>query len=267
MKDIPDILGETLADGKTKTIYEHSEDPNLVVMYFKDDITAGDGAKHDVMEGKGVLHWEANKNMFELLNRNDIPTHYVSSPTERYSVVKKLEEKYELEVVARRIATGSYLKRYPEAIKGDLFDSLVVEFFYKDDVLNDPMVDERHLKVLKKKNKIYNESDKLVRDVFHTLEHAFEKQDHQLIDLKIEVGRVEDEVLVTDEITPDSFRLWPWTGKQKLIDIIGSGSNLNVIECLNEKGMKDKQLYREGKGLGKVKSGFETITEMTKEFT
>ena len=278
-------VGEKLLEGKTKIIYAHPEDPSSVIMYFKDDITAGDGATHDVIAGKGTLHWEANKNIFELLNSKGIQTHYKHSPAKRYTVVDRLDEKYELEVVARRIATGSFLKRYPEVAEGLLFNPLKVEFFYKDDVLNDPMVDERHLQLLLKQNPVYRNADSLVRATFAALEEKFLEQDHQLIDLKIEVGRVEDTIVVTDEITADSFRLWPYKShkdqeavtktlraepqnvlQQNMVGFLDNVLQENMLRFLDKEGMKDKQVYRDGGSLATVKTGFEKITEMTRAF-
>ena len=101
---------KTIIEGKTKIIYENPDDPKTVFMFFKDDITAGDGIKHDVIQGKALIDWQTNKDIFEYLNSKGINTHYVESPEEKVSIVKKLDFKINLEVVSRRIAAGSVLK-------------------------------------------------------------------------------------------------------------------------------------------------------------
>ena len=95
-----------IAEGKTKIIYENPDDPKTVFMVFKDDITAGDGVKHDVLAGKARLDWQTNKDIFELLNRRGVETHYIDSPEEKVSLVRKLDQKIDLEVVTRRVAAG-----------------------------------------------------------------------------------------------------------------------------------------------------------------
>ena len=133
-----------LAEGKTKIICENPGDPKTVLMVFKDDITAGDGVKHDVMQGKALVDWETNRNIFEYLNRKGVRTHYVSSPQEKVSVVKKLDFKINLEVVSRRVAAGSILK-WSRAAEGDWYDPPATQFHYKDDPLHDPMLDESYI--------------------------------------------------------------------------------------------------------------------------
>lgn len=276
-------VGELINKGKTKKVYKNLSDRDTVFLEFTDAITAGDAGKKDIIFEKGIMHWTCNKNIFELLNKKRIPTHYISSPSERYCKVLKLDEKIDLECVARRIATGSYLKRYPKLKKGKVFDPVGIEFFYKNDLLNDPMVDTYHLKVLMEKNPIYKKSADLTKNVFEVLEKEFSKQKHQLIDIKIEVGAVDldqetqrlinkgnlkpevrqsiaDNLVVIDEITADNFRLWPY--ESDTIDL----KVKNALNQLNEEGMKDKEVYRQGAKLSIVKEGFEIITEMTKEF-
>ena len=97
-------------EGKTKVIYSNPEDEKTVFMVFKDDITAGDGAKHDVIAGKALVDWGTNRDIFEFLNRMGVRTHYVESPQEKVSLVKKLDFKINLEVVTRRVAAGSILE-------------------------------------------------------------------------------------------------------------------------------------------------------------
>src|SRR3954462_12696809 len=132
-------LGPRLAEGKTKVIYAHSSDPALAVMVHKDDITAGDGARRNTLPGKSALSGRTTANVFRLLHDAGIPTHFVTAPVDDQMVVRHCTM-IPIEVVMRRIATGSYLKRNDVA-EGTQFDPPVVEFFFKDDANHDPLVD------------------------------------------------------------------------------------------------------------------------------
>lgn len=257
--------GNILAEGKTKIIYANADNPDTVLMYFKDDITAGDGEKHDEFKSSGEVNWRINRDIFELLNQRGIATHYRISPGRRYCEVQKLEQKINLEIVVRRIATGSYLKRELEAREGDYFIEPKVEFFYKDDDLNDPKVDEKHLGLLLKKNPIYGQALTDGKRVFLTLEQAFAAQGYQLIDLKIEEGFVRNkngglpQQVVIDDITAGSLRLWPYQGSTFT-------PAANVLAQLDKEGMLDKQLYRDGKSQKAIMAGFRKMAEITRKF-
>lgn len=261
-----------IKEGKTKIIYPYKDSATEVVMFFKDAITAGDGDKKDTITGKGLIDAITNANIFKYLNAQGVPTHFISVDEQdpRYQLVKKLERAIPLEVVARRVATGSFLKRHPEAKEGDLFQELIVEFFYKDDDLHDPMLDPIHIEVLSKKTPVYEGAAELVRSAFQHLEKAFAKQNHQLIDMKIEVGYPvkSDTLVITDELTTGSFRLWPYSDMSQA----GLDSNAafmaagNVMDQLNKGGMLDKQLYREEHPLAEVKEKFERVKVLTDNF-
>ena len=261
------ITGEQIAEGKTKIVYAHPGDLNLAILYFTDNITAGDGVKKDTIPGKGVIDWRTNKNIFErCLIPNAIPTHYVSSPEVGYAVVRNMRRRVALEVVGRRVATGSFLDLYPDVREGKYFPNLVTQFFYKDDPLHDPLLDERFLKVIeqKKKTDVYSQATNRLTGTFLALEAALAKQRHQLIDLKIEVGYVGEppELVVVDEITTGSLRVWPFAEGVDTLDT----SQENVLSQLNKGGMLDKQIYREGGPLDRVKSKFEVFAELTDRF-
>lgn len=258
-------VGPQIGGGKTKIVYADPSNPDLAILYFTDTITAGDGIKRDVIAGKSAIDWRTNKNIFErCLVANKIPTHYISSPEVGYTVVKNMTRRVPLEVVGRRIATGSYGDRHPEVKEGTYFPQLIVEFFYKDDFLHDPKLDDLHIAVMRKKTDLYDVAKQHLINTFIALENAFAKQQHQLVDIKIEVGYVGEpqELVVVDEISAGSFRLWPFADGVKVLDT----TQPNVLSQLNKGGMKDKQIYREGGGLEKVKKGFELIAEMTDNF-
>ncbi len=250
-----------LAEGKTKIIYENPENPKTVFMVFKDDITAGDGVKHDILEGKALLDWQTNRDIFKYLNRMGIETHYIESPQEKVSLVKKLDQKIELEVVTRRVAAGSILK-WGNVNEGDRFDPLITQFHYKDDFLHDPMLDDRFIDhiIRDKGSQEFAVIKETNEKVFVLLEKAFAQFQVQLIDFKLEYGIVDNKVLLIDEITGGSFRLWPFAKENPNLN------QPNVLSELDPSGRLDKDIYRRGEELSKVKSKFQIIADITAGF-
>ena len=210
--------GQRLAEGKTKVVYADPADPALAIIVHKDDITAGDGARRDRLPGKGALSGRTTSNVFRLLRASGIPTHFVDAPAADEMVVRRCDM-IPLEVVMRRIATGSYLKRN-DVPEGTRFDPTVVELFFKDDANHDPLVDADW--IVANGVATADEIDRLTdigRQVFQTLEAAWAKQDVQLVDLKIEFGRDADgNLLVADVIDNDSWRIWPGGRKEAMLD-------------------------------------------------
>ena len=249
-------------EGKTKVIYENPDDVSSVYMVFKDDITAGDGVKHDVIEGKARVDWQTNKDIFEYLNRKGIRTHYIDSPEERVSLVKKLDRKIDLEVVTRRVAAGSILKWNTDIKDGDRFDPLITQFHYKDDSLHDPMLDAGFVDyIIKAKNGTeFIQMKEINSRVFKVLEDAFARVGVQLIDFKLEYGIIDGAVTLIDEITGGSFRLWPFASEKP--DLQKS----NVLSELNPAGRLDKDNYRMGGDLQDVQDKFQAIAQLTQKF-
>jgi phosphoribosylaminoimidazole-succinocarboxamide synthase len=251
-----------LNEGKTKIIYENPDDPKTVFMVFKDDITAGDGAKHDVIRGKARVDWQTNRDIFEFLNRKGVRTHYIESPLEKASLVKKLDFKINLEVVTRRVAAGSILK-WGNVEEGDWYDPLITQFHYKDDPLHDPMLDDDYVDYIiraKGGGEVYADMRKINTEVFEHLEAAFARFGIQLVDFKLEYGLVEGKATIIDEITGGSFRLWPYARKNPNL------KGTNVLSELDPKARLDKDTYRMGEGLEKVQSKFEQIAKITGGF-
>lgn len=214
--------GAKVAEGKTKIIYAHRNDPALVVMVHKDAISAGDGARRNELSGKGALSGRTAANVFGMLNAASVPTHFVAAPSATETVARRCEM-IPVEVVMRRRATGSYLNRHPEVAEGTRFDPVLVEFFIKDDTRHDPQITEPQM--VSQGIATHDEVAEMVeqgRRVFGLLEQAWAAQDVALIDLKIEFGRdlssPKSRLLVADMIDNDSWRIWPGGDKQRMLD-------------------------------------------------
>ncbi len=250
--------GRKLAEGKTKIIFEHPSDHSLVIVENKDDITAGDGARRNVIEGKGAIACATACNCFRLLNARGIATHFVKQLDEAHMLVKKCRM-IPLEVVARRIATGSFLKRNPGVSEGTRFDPLVIEFFLKDDARHDPMISEGEIvgqaaagQAIASRTEVELMKSVLTR-VFLELEKAWASKDVALVDLKIEFGRtLANELVVADVIDNDSWRLWPHGEKKEMLD-------KQIYRNLPKDAVNDE-------ALGFLKQKYARVAELTGEF-
>ncbi len=257
-------IGPLVVEGKTKSVFEDLNDPKKVIVVFRNDITADDGKKHEQMKGKNVIDCETNNNIFNLLIRHSIPTHYLGKISDvAFSdtafLAEKLDYKFPIEVITRRVAYGSILKRRPDMVAGYHFKELCTEFSYKDDELHDPFIADEWIRVNDPKS--YFEIMKTLNEkVFIVLENAFRKLGYQLIDFKLEYGRIDEWIIVIDEITAGSMRLWPFRVEE--LDF----SLDNLMSQLDPKRMKDKELFRQGKDMTVVKEGFEVIADLTKQF-
>ncbi len=211
--------GAKLAEGKTKIVYAHPDDSTLVVLVHKDSISAGDGARRNVIDGKGELSGRTAANVFRFLNQAGVPTHFVAAPGPTEMVARNCEM-IPIEVVMRRRATGSYLRRHPETAEGTRFDPVLVEFFLKDDARHDPQITAEE--IVAEGIATADEVAAMIeqgRHVFALLEQAWAEQDVALIDLKIEFGRDRSGgLLVADMIDNDSWRIWPGGEKERMLD-------------------------------------------------
>ena len=212
-------FGPKLAEGKTKIIYAVPDQAaqNLAYMVHKDAITAGDGAKRHVIADKGALSCRTTSAVFRYLERRGIPTHYVDTPDTLTMLVQRAEM-IPIEWVARRLATGSYVRRTGVA-EGTRFEPLVLELFLKDDARHDPQItqEEAVASGLCTEGELSAALDTLQR-VFLALEEAWAGQDIQLVDLKIEFGRTASGLVVADVIDNDSWRLWPGGRREAMLD-------------------------------------------------
>jgi len=212
-------LGPKLTEGKTKQIYAHPDDPALVIMRHKDGITAGDGARRSELLGKGALAGRTTANVFTLLGNAGVATHFVAAPEPTLTVARRCTM-LPLEVVTRRLATGSYVRRHPELAEGTRFAPPLVEYFLKDDSAHDPLVSAAELVASN-----HATADDVAhmaavaRQVFLLLEQAWAAHDVTLVDLKIEFGRTDaGELLVADVIDNDSWRIWPGGEQGRMLD-------------------------------------------------
>ena len=205
---------EMMYEGKAKKIYA-TEKADEVIVYYKDDATAFNGEKKGQIEEKGVLNNSITSMIFEMLNENGIKTHFIEKLSEREQLCKKVEI-VPLEVIVRNVAAGSMAKRLGLE-EGFELKTTVFELSYKDDSLGDPLINDYHAvgigaTTFEELNKIYEMTAK-INDL---LKEFFIKQNIRLIDFKLEFGRYNGEVLLADEISPDTCRFWDATTGEKL---------------------------------------------------
>ena len=203
-----------LYEGKAKKLFETS-DPDLVIQYFKDDATAFNAQKKGTIKDKGIVNNNMSARLFRLLEEESIPTHFVKQLSDREMLVKKLKI-LPVEVVVRNIIAGSLAKRLgiEEGISAPF---PIVEFYYKNDALGDPLVTEDHIRVLglataEQVRDIKNYSLR-INDV---LMKFFDERDILLVDFKLEFGMHNNDLLLGDEIAPDTCRLWDKKSLEKL---------------------------------------------------
>jgi phosphoribosylaminoimidazole-succinocarboxamide synthase len=205
-------------EGKAKDLYEGPE-PGTLVQYFKDDATAGDGAKHEILDGKGVLNNRISEYIFTKLNTLGIPTHFIRRINMREQLIKEVEI-IPLEVVVRNVAAGSLVKRLGLE-EGTQLPRSIIEFYYKDDALHDPMVSEEHITAFGWATPPeLDDIMSLAVRVNDFLTGLFMGVGIQLVDFKIECGRLYEgdtmRIVLADEISPDNCRLWDVKTRNKL---------------------------------------------------
>ncbi|RUL49303.1 MULTISPECIES: phosphoribosylaminoimidazolesuccinocarboxamide synthase [Lysinibacillus] len=207
--------GQLLYEGKAKRLYQTEQDDILFVEY-KNSATAFNGEKKAEIDGKGVLNNQITTLIFEKLKTNGIDSHFVERISEHEQLVRKVDI-IPIEVVVRNIAAGSLAKRLGVE-EGTPLKRTIVEFYYKDDSLGDPFINNDHIDILGIATKEEVEAlYKLGLKVNTVLQPIFEEVGVTLVDFKLEFGRDKDgNVLLADEISPDTCRLWDAETKQKL---------------------------------------------------
>lgn len=207
---------EQLYEGKAKKVYA-TDDPELLIVSYKDDATAFNGLKKGTIAGKGVINNKmSNFLMGTLLEPNGVPTHFVQELNDRETLVKKVQI-VPLEVIIRNISAGSFAKRYGVE-EGIVFDEPTIEFSYKNDELSDPLCNAYHALALKLATREEIETIKsMAFKVDELLKAYFKALNIDLVDFKLEFGRLSDgTVVLADEISPDTCRLWDSTTHEKL---------------------------------------------------
>nr|WP_078429305.1 phosphoribosylaminoimidazolesuccinocarboxamide synthase [Alkalihalobacterium alkalinitrilicum] len=223
-----------LYEGKAKRIFE-TDEKDILWIEYKDEATAFNGEKKDTIIGKGRLNNEITSIIFEKLQEKGIENHWVNRLSETEQLVKKVTI-IPLEVVVRNIIAGSLSKRLG-IDEGTVMEDPIVEFYYKDDDLGDPLVTEDHIRVL---NIATKEQQEIMREkclqVNEVLKEVFAKINVLLVDFKLEFGMTNDgELLLADEVSPDTCRLWDKDTNQKF----------------------DKDVYR--RNLGNLQDGYQEI--------
>ncbi len=205
---------EMIYEGKAKKIYR-TEDPQYFVMEYKDDATAFNGEKKGSIRDKGVVNNHMANLLFRHLAQRGIPTHFVEELSQRETLVKAVEI-LPLEVIIRNVAAGSFSKRYgvPE---GQPLAKTTLEFSYKKDELGDPLINEDHILALELATK---EQLDIVRGYAFRINELlcafFDEIGLKLIDFKLEFGLFQGEILLADEISPDTCRLWDKNTGEKM---------------------------------------------------
>ena len=206
---------EQLYEGKAKKVFA-TDDANLVIVDYKDDATAFNGEKKGTITGKGVINNIMSNHMFQLLEQQGVPTHFVEQLSERETLVKKVSI-VPLEVIIRNISAGSFAKRFGVE-EGIVFDEPTIEFSYKNDELGDPLMNAYHAIALKAATREEIETIKAMAfKVNEVMKQYFDTLNVILVDFKLEFGKTADgKIVLADEISPDTCRLWDKTTKEKL---------------------------------------------------
>ena len=208
-------IKEMLYEGKAKQVFA-TEDPEIVMVHYKDDATAFNGLKKGTITGKGVINNQMSNLLMQRLEQAGVPTHYIQELSPRETLVKKVSI-VPLEVIVRNIAAGSFSKRYGVE-EGVVFDAPTLEFSYKNDDLGDPLINSSHALALKLATPEELETiRKYALQVNDFLKQLWSECGVILVDFKLEFGRLADGTIVlADEISPDTCRLWDAKTHEKL---------------------------------------------------
>jgi phosphoribosylaminoimidazole-succinocarboxamide synthase len=250
--------GVEIAHGKTKVLYENPGHADQLVVASTDDITSGDGARRNVIPGKGRLAAQTTARVFRLLNLCGLPTHYLSGgeDDDNNEMLVRRCNMIPLEVVVRGVAAGSFVKRNPGLQRGALLVPRVIEFFLKDDANHDPQItpDQIVARNIATPAEVGAMSE-LARLTFDILSHAWRRRDVLLVDLKVEFGRLvagneKGQLVLADVIDNDSWRIWPQGREDRMLD---------------------KQMYRnletvDDAALARVKAAYEEVAELVGPF-
>lgn len=198
--------GVQLYEGKAKKVFA-TDNPNILIVDYKDDATAFNGEKKGTIVGKGAINNRMTNYLFQQLEKEGVPTHFIEEISDRETAVKKVSI-VPLEVIVRNVAAGSFSKRLGIE-EGTEFTEPTIEFSYKNDALGDPLINDYFARALDLAT--WEEIETIKKYAFkinEVLKAYFLKADLRLIDFKIEFGRYDDTIILADEISPDTCRLW-----------------------------------------------------------
>ena len=205
---------EQLYEGKAKKVFR-TDDPELYIVDYKDDATAFNGLKKGTIVGKGVINNQMTNHLMRRIEKAGIPTHFVQELSERETLVKKVSI-VPLEVIIRNLSAGSFAKRYGVE-EGIVFDAPTIEFSYKNDELGDPLLNSYHALALKLATAEEIETIKKYAFAVNDILKAFWAEcGVTLVDFKLEFGRFNGEIVLADEISPDTCRFWDSKTGEKL---------------------------------------------------
>ena len=206
---------EQIYEGKAKKVYK-TDDPELYIVDYKDDATAFNGLKKGTIAGKGIINNKMSNRLMQMIEQKGVPTHFVRELSERETLVKKVSI-VPLEVIVRNIAAGSFSKRYGVE-EGMVFEEPVIEFSYKNDALGDPLLNTDHALALKVATRAEIDTIKSYALKVNSILKAFWAEcGITLVDFKLEFGKTADgSVILADEISPDTCRLWDSATGEKL---------------------------------------------------
>ena len=205
---------ELLYEGKAKKVYT-TENPDVLIVDYKDDATAFNGVKKGTIVGKGVVNNRMTNHIFKMLEEKGIPTHFIEELSDRETAVKKVEI-VPLEVIVRNVAAGSFSKKLGIE-EGFRLLSPTLEFSYKNDELGDPMINDYYAVAIGAATR--EEIDKITELVFkinEILVDYFKSIKVDLINFKVEFGRYKGQIILADEISPDTCRFWDSETHEKL---------------------------------------------------
>ncbi len=223
---------ELLYEGKAKKVYR-TDDEDVLIVDYKDDATAFNGLKKGTIQGKGVINNRMTNHVFQILEKEGVPTHFIEELSDRETAVKKVEI-VPLEVIVRNIAAGSFSKRLGVA-EGTPFQAPTLEFSYKNDELGDPLINDYFAIALGLATREEIETiTKYAFKVNDVLKKYFMQANIELVDFKIEFGRYHGQIILADETSPDTCRLWDATTHEKLDKDRFRRDLGNVEEAYNE---------------------------------
>ena len=216
--------------GKVKTVFETSE-PEKVLIQYEDKVTAGNGRKVDYPDGKGQVCCDISAFLFQLMEKNGIQTHYISTIPERIMCCKRVEI-IPIEVVVRNVCAGSIV-RQTTLEEGKIINWPLVEWYLKDDEKDDPLLTIDRIMLMGYGSQVIEEMGRVARDVNYILKNIFRKIDLTLVDFKLEFGYdVDNNLLLADELSPDGMRLWK-DGKSFDKDLFRKDEG-NIVQVYNQ---------------------------------